>query len=143
MEARSSQHEPINTLVNPGLGLHRPISQFFMKELQSIGLVRAMSLGDLGEECKASARVLFFGVCAALIGFRPCRGLFSLGKMRWSVRVMSPVICLSNCYEPSDSAMHVTLPCGQIAREQSRSAAACTFSFKINGAIDFAPRVRK
>lgn len=76
-----------------------------------------------------------------LIRFRPV--LFSLTKMRCSVWVMSPVICLSNCYEPSDSSTHVTLPCSQMAREGPHSAAARICLFKTNGTVEFTSRVHK
>lgn len=71
------------------------------------------------------------------------RVLFSLSKMRCSVWVMSPVICLSNCYEPSDSSTHVTLPCSQMAREGPHSAAARICLFKTNGTVEFTSRVHK
>lgn len=50
---------------------------------------------------------------------------------------MGPVICLSNCYEPNDSSMHVTLPCSQMAREGPHSDAACICLFNTNGTIEF------
>lgn len=102
----------------------------------SVNLFRS-GLKSCSEKCGGSVRVFSMN----LIRFRQV--LFSLSKMRCSVWVMSPVICLSNCYEPSDSSMHVTLPCSQMAREGPHSAAASICLFKTNGTIEFTSCVHK